>query len=193
MVDGDLASLLDMVETLNRILPQVQFEIDRQYYYCYGDGAVTQEQSGGVLVYVVRGESFATYIQNAYGQSVVPVQGGVRAQNYMFYPVSIFDPIWTGTFGYPFVIGDFSTADNTLGRDFGCLNPSAMQSGQGTIVQISGAVLHLNDNGQDIKLNLGACTRIETATRVPQVGQTAIFKGVPSLAGGYNVYAMTCY
>lgn len=55
LVDGDLTNLLDMVATLTRILPTVQMEIDRQYYFCYGAGAVTTTTTGGVLVYVVRG------------------------------------------------------------------------------------------------------------------------------------------
>lgn len=189
-----LTSLLDMVATLNRILPTVQMEIDRQYYFCYGEGAVQTTTTGGVLVYVVRGESFATYIQNAYGQTVNVVQGGVRGADYQFYSTNIFAPQWTSTFGYPFVTGAFQTADNSFSGDFGCLNPSALQSGQGKVASINGNTLNLNvSNGQTVSLHLGACTRVESATSVPKVGQNAVFKGVPSSAGGYNVYAVTCW
>ena len=194
LVDGDLANLLDMVETLTRILPTVQMEIDRQYYFCYGDGAVSTTTAGGVLVYVVRGESFATYLQNAYGQSVTVVPGGVRAADYMFYPSSIFSKVWTDAFGYPFVLSDFNSSDNSFVNDFNCLNPSQLQSNQGTVTGISSRSMTVRDaSGNTQNLNLGACTRIESATRVPQVGQNVAFKGVPSSAGGYNVYAVSCW
>ena len=194
LVDGDLTNLLDMVATLTRILPTVQMEIDRQYYFCYGEGAVTTTTTGGVLVYVVRGESFATYLQNAYGQNVSVVPGGVRAADYMFYPSSIFSQVWTDAFGYPFVLSDFNTADNSFVNDFNCLNPSLLQGSQGTITGISARRMTVRDgSGATRSLNLGACTRIESATRVPQVGQNIAFKGVPSSADGYNVYAVSCW
>ena len=194
LVDKDLDSLLEMVATLTRILPSVQMEIDRQYYYCYGEGAVQTTNTGGVLVYVVRGESFAKYLQSAYGQDVRVVQGGVRAADYQFYSTDIFSPLWTSTFGYPFVAQDFNTADNSFASDFGCLNPSALQSGQGVIKSVQGNHVQVtNSAGSNISLNLGACSRIESATKVPRPGQNAVFKGVPSTAGGYNVYALTCW
>ena len=189
-----MANLVDMVETLTRILPTVEMEIDRQYYFCYGEGAVTNTQTGGVLVYIVRGESFATYLQTAYGQSVSVVPGGVRAADYMFYPSNIFSQVWTDAFGYPFVLSDFNTADNSFVNDFNCLNPSLLQSNQGTITNISSRKITVRSpSGNTQNLNLGACTRIESATRVPQVGQNIAFKGVPSSAGGYNVYAASCW
>ena len=194
LVDGDYDNLVEMVDTLTRILPTVSMEIDRQYYFCYGEGAVQTTQAGGVLVYVVRGESFATYLQSAYGQSVNVVPGGVRAADYMFYPSNIFSAVWTSAFGYPFVLSDFNTSDNSFANDFNCLNPSQLQSSQGTITGISAHSMNVRgNNGNTYNLNLGACTRIESATRVPQVGQTAVFKGVPSSAGGYNVYAVSCW
>lgn len=189
LVNGDLDSLLDMVATLERILPTVQMEIDRQYYFCYGDGAVETTNTGGVLVYIVRGESFAEYIQSAYGQTVNVNRNGVRGVNEL-YAVDIFSNAYSSNYGAPFS-SNFGSG-NSYASDFNCLNPSALQSGQGTIQAISGNQITITHNGSAQTLNLGACTRIEATSRVPQVGQTAVFKGVPSYAGGYNVYAMAC-
>ena len=44
-----------MVEALKSLVGGVEREIDRQYYYCYGEGAVQIVATGLVTVYVVRG------------------------------------------------------------------------------------------------------------------------------------------
>ncbi len=59
-----------MIVNLNGILPTVQAAIDREFYYCYGDGKIQVETTGNTLVYVVRGEAFGKYIDSAYGQAV---------------------------------------------------------------------------------------------------------------------------
>lgn len=43
-----------MIATLKRLIPSVQKEIDRHYYYCYGEG-VKESQAQGVVVYIVQG------------------------------------------------------------------------------------------------------------------------------------------
>ena len=37
----DLDDLNSMIKRLKALIPGIQREIDRQYYYCYGEGAVT--------------------------------------------------------------------------------------------------------------------------------------------------------
>jgi hypothetical protein len=44
-----------LVYNLYDILPTVQTAIDREFYYCYGDGRIQVEITGINLVYVVRG------------------------------------------------------------------------------------------------------------------------------------------
>lgn len=36
----ELDEINEMIATLKRAIPSVQSEIDRHYYYCYGEGAV---------------------------------------------------------------------------------------------------------------------------------------------------------
>ena len=52
---ADLDDLNEMIATLKGFIPTVQSEIDRHYYYCYGEGSVEVEQTGSVVVYIVRG------------------------------------------------------------------------------------------------------------------------------------------
>ena len=131
LVNDDYEDLLGMIERLKQLIPGIEREIDRQYYYCYGDGAVTVEEIGSVVVYIVRGESFANYLLSVYGNSVSA--GTITRASYNFMKVDIFSPVWSSTFGYPMGSGAMDGSDFHFNGDFSCLNPSAAVSGQGVI------------------------------------------------------------
>ena len=59
-----------MITALRRIVPTAQAEIDRHYYFCYGDGVVTTQEVGDVVVYIVQGARFRDYLQNNYGSTI---------------------------------------------------------------------------------------------------------------------------
>lgn len=82
-----------MIASLSSVVGAVEREIDRQFYYCYGEGAVQEEEVGSVLVFIVRGEAFANYLINLYGQTAV-VHGTLY-----FYSVNIFSPSWEAKYG----------------------------------------------------------------------------------------------
>ena len=67
MVEDDLALLRNQLATLNELMPTVEYEVNRQYYYCYGDGAVTIEKTGDTVVYIIRGEAFQGLLEKTYG------------------------------------------------------------------------------------------------------------------------------
>lgn len=56
---------------MKNFVPNVQAEIDRHYYYCYGDGKVQVKNQGGVVIYIVRGEAFGNYLRSIYGNDVI--------------------------------------------------------------------------------------------------------------------------
>ena len=181
-----------MIDALNKALPNIIREIDRQYYYCYGEGAVNVEETGDVVVYIVRGESFGNYLLSVYGQSV-KADHLTRAQ-YRLHRYDIFSPIWIATFGYPMVTDAFDSSDFSFNGDFTCLQPSRAETGYGKITHIEGNTVKVDRQGREEVLHLGACSRIEgVAERLPAVGQNIAFKGVPSSAGGYNIYGATCW
>lgn len=99
LAHGDLKSLESMVERLKALIPGIEREIDRQYYYCYGEGAVTAELTGSIVVYIIRGESFGNYLLTTYGSVKVPA---VQRENIRFFRVNIFGNSWVSRFGYPF-------------------------------------------------------------------------------------------
>ena len=131
----DLENLRHMINSLSGLIDGVQREIDRQYYYCYGDGAVQTEQTGSVVVYIVRGESFGNYLLTVYGQSVkVPAVRGT----YNLYRIDIFSPVWTSKFGASFSGSSMGGSSLSLGGDFSCTNNAGAQTGSGRISNISG-------------------------------------------------------
>lgn len=157
-IPDDLGKLNDMVATLRRIVPTVESEIDRHYYYCFGEGKVQIENTGGVVVYIVRGEAFGNYLRNLYGRNiVVPAVNG----NVLFNRVDIFGAPWSGAFGYPFGSGAFGGNDLSLTGSFSCLNPGALVTGSGTISAIGGNWIEaLDGNGGRNRFNLGSCSRL---------------------------------
>ena len=168
-----------MIDNLNRSVPEVQGQLDREYYYCYGAGRVDTIKTGDTVVYVVRGEAFGKYIQNAYGQNV-----NVRNQDYRLRVIDPFSDLWTSKFGYPWAVGGNSK--------FSCLGNGG-NAGAGVITDIKGGEITVNSSGKNVKLNLGGCSRFESDAEVPRVGQQLAWRGVPSSVGGYNIFSATCF
>lgn len=189
-IPDDLNRLNDMVATLRRVVPTVESEIDRHYYYCFGDGKVQVETTGGVVVYIVRGEAFGNYLRNLYGRNiVVPAVNG----NVLFNRVDIFGAPWVGAFGYPFGSGAFGGNDLSLTGSFSCLNPGALVTGSGTISAIGGGWIEaLDGNGSKNRFSLGSCSRLESTKKLPAVGQKFYWSGVPG-GSGFNLYAGSCF
>jgi hypothetical protein len=124
-----------LITNLNGILPTVQAAIDREYYYCYGDGKIQVETTGNTLVYVVRGEAFGQYIETAYGQGVnAPT---IRSSSdFKLQVVDPFSRIWTSKFGFPSVT---KGSQGGSSGDFSCLGgiPSGSSNGRGVISAIN--------------------------------------------------------
>ena len=94
-------------------------EIDR--HYCYGEGVFQVEKTGGVAVYIVKGERFGDHIHNADGKSVKvsTTRGDVHSRR-----VDVLGAAFTNKYGYPFA-GNLGGNDLSFKNDFTCLNPSA--------------------------------------------------------------------
>lgn len=189
-VPDQLNKINDMIATLKKMLPTVQSEIDRHYYYCFGEGKVQVQQTGSVLVYVVRGDAFANYLRSLYGANVVaPAVNG----NVLFNRVDIFGSTWVGAFGYPFGNSSLSGNDLSLAGSFNCLNPNALVSGSGTITAIGANWVECADGkGAKQRLSLGSCSRLESTHALPAVGQKFFWSGVPG-GSGYNLYTGSCF
>lgn len=88
-----------MVEDLRDLQPGVTYEINRNYYFCFGEGQVQIEQTGSVTVYIIQGNAFAGYLENAYNvkNTSITLSGSIRLQ-----PIDIFSNIWKTNYGNPF-------------------------------------------------------------------------------------------
>lgn len=187
--NSDLDDLNDMINTLNRFIPTVQAEIDRHYYYCYGPGSVEIVNTGGVVVYIIKGEDFAEYLRNQYGAGTVS-ESLRQLGTFEFKRAEIFGQVWSARYGAPFPSSSLGGSDSSFSGKFSCLNPNLSQQGAGKITEI-GADFIRTSGGH--RLNLGSCSRVESTTSLPTIGQNIAYKGVPSGAQGYNLYQATCW
>lgn len=90
-----------------------------------------------------------------------------------------FGTLWSNAYGHPFSGDQLIETSAFVEGDFTCLNPSQIKSGGGTITNISGDTITINNyNDQTINIKIGACSRIEASTAIPKVGQTLIYKGI---------------
>ena len=191
IAQDELDDLNRMIEVLKELVPTTEAEIDRHYYYCYGEGSVQVEKTGGVVVYIIKGERFGDYIHNAYGKSVkVPaVRGDVH-----FRRVDVFGNAYTAKYGHPYPHQEYSGSDLSIKDSFGCLAPSQCKKGYGTISAIEAEYIYATSNdGRKQKFKVAACSRIESTTEVPKVGQKFYWSAVHSGADGYNLYTASCW
>lgn len=171
---------------MKNFLPNVQAEIDRHYYYCYGEGKVQVKSQGGVIIYIVRGEAFGNYLRSIYGNNVI-VPSNVN-NDVVLNRVDIFGQSWVGAFGYPFATSAF--AESGINGNFECsaANSLSLVRGSGTISKIG--TNYIESGGQ--RFNLGSCSRLESTNSVPSVGQQFYWSGVPT-SNGLNLYSGTCF
>lgn len=190
VIPDELTKLNDMVVALKNLVPTVESEIDRHYYYCFGEGKVSVKQTGGVVVYVVRGEAFGNYLRNIYGRNlVVPAASG----DVLFNRVDIFGETWIGAFGYPFQTSAFGSSDLSINGSFGCLNPTAVVTGSGTITAIGADYIECaDDKGETRRFGLGSCSRLESTRKIPAIGQKFFWSGVPS-GNIHQLYTGSCF
>lgn len=191
ILPDQLAKLNDMLASLRNFLPTVESEIDRHYYYCFGDGKVQVQTNGGVVIYIVRGEAFGNYLRNLYGTSVAVPNN--NSGDILFNRVDIFGNNWVGAFGYPFVSDALQGNDFSIGGSFGCLNPNSVVTGSGTITAVGSNYIDCNtSDGNKIRMGLGACSRLESTHQLPAVGQKFYYSGVPQ-GNNFNLYTGSCF
>ena len=188
LADEELDDLQRMINTLKRLVPTTESEIDRHYYYCYGEGAVEVEKTGSVVVYIVKGERVNGYLENRYGLGVPQFRGG----DVRLHRVNVFDSKWTNKFGYPFVNTQVSNTELHFNGSFGCLNTENAHRGYATISSIGADYIEAREGNGYKKFKVSACSRIEASGDLPQVGQGFYYEAVPSSADGFNLYSATC-
>ena len=190
LATDDLNTLNEQIAKLKNALPGIEQEINRQYFYCYGDGAVTVEETGSTVVYIVKGENFPGLLSKTYGLDFSDVHGhgdkGLRKgehKDYRLTCVDIFSPPYVEEIGYPFpeekkkpyVEEKVTKFDN----DFNCLDTNG-SSGRGVILSCDGNKYEIQgfaNNGGKHYIEVGACTIIMSTVKVPQVGMQIAYTG----------------
>ena len=145
------------------------------------------EQTGNVTVYILKGEHVGQYLHKVYGETVTVPENKQEAK---LREVDIFGADWKGEFGFPFDQAALEGQELNLGK-FDCLNPSAAEKGSGKITAINADSIEVEGlDGDHVKLQLGACTRLESGGSLPQVGEVLYWKGVKN-EDAYNLHVGT--
>ena len=55
-----------MIRTLSSVLPRFQEQNNYIYYHCFGDGTMEPVHSGGVVIYLIRGNKLSEYLEQVY-------------------------------------------------------------------------------------------------------------------------------
>lgn len=188
MATDDLDKLNQQINTLRNSIPAIEREVNRQYFNCYGDGAVTVENTGSTVVYVVRGESFPALLKNTYGiEEEHHEKGGLRGEKVEdkhFYCVDIFSPPYVKEVGYPFPEEQkkpyVEKKVTKFENDFNCLDTTGA-SGRGVILSVSGNRYEVqsfaNNKATKQFIEVGACTVIMSTVKVPQKGLQIAYNG----------------
>ena len=101
--------------------------------------------------------------------------------------------VWSAAFGYPFTQSSFTGTNLDIAGSFNCLNPSSAQKGYGTITEIGADYIGVQTSSGRQRFNLGSCSRLESVSELPTIGQNIAYVGVPSSADGYNLYQASCW
>lgn len=182
----ELEDLNRMIDTLKRLIPTTEKEIDRHYYYCYGEGNIKVEQTGSVVVYIVRGERVPDYLNRRYNEAARGASGDLRLRT-----INIFDAQWTAKYGYPAVVNN-RRGGNDFSGSFSCLNENVVH-GYGVITNIGADYVEARDeSGRNHRYHLGSCSRIESAHDGLKLGAGLYYEAVPSSADGFNLIAGSC-
>lgn len=181
-----------MIATLKKFIPSVQAEIDRHYYYCYGEGSVEVTKTGNTVVYIVKGERFGDYLRNQYGAGNATPSlrqlGSLELRR-----VDIFSNVWSARYGYPFPESALGGSDLTISGSFSCVDGGNSLKGYGTIYEIGADFIGVETDGIKSKLHLGSCSRVESVSELPIIGQNIAYTAVSSYADGYNLHQATCW
>ena len=107
--------------------------------------------------------------------------------------VSILDKKWSESFGSVFTTAQLAkTSDFSFADDFNCLNPSKLEKGTGTITKITKNIITVTlQNKTKEFLKLGTCSRIESTTELPAIGQSIYWMGNKN-SSIFEVYRASC-
>lgn len=80
-----------------------------------------------------------------------------------------------------------------ISGSFSCVDGGSSIKGYGRIYEIGADYLGVEGDGIRSKLNLGSCSRVESVSELPVIGQNIAYTAVSSHADGYNLHQATCW
>lgn len=80
-----------------------------------------------------------------------------------------------------------------LAGSFSCINSGNGAKGFGRIEEIGADYIGIKTDAGKAKLRLGSCSRVESVSELPTIGQNIAYTAVQSGAQGYNLLQATCW
>jgi hypothetical protein len=152
---------------------------------------VETETIDGNIVYKMSGEGFTSYMEKTYEISDFYVSS--PSSSFSLTTYHILSGIWKRTYGEVFDDNSIAhTNEFSFEEDFNCLNPSTLEVGFGRILSVSGKTIRVRTTIGEMLLKLSPCSRIESSSVLPRVGQRIYWKANQIEPRIMEVYAATC-
>lgn len=173
-------------------MPNITKQVDDVNYKCNQLKPVEPVVQNNTTIYVVQPTAYTSYIQSCY--QIRPDTTNIKSGNKInITPVGILDSLWLNSFGNPYQPTSYAQAKEfTFKEDFNCLVPSGLESGSGVIKSVNKKFIEIDNGGRVQKLNLGACSRLESTNSLPKVGQKIYFRGQKLDRTEFNLYKGSC-
>ena len=107
--------------------------------------------------------------------------------------VDIFSEVWSARYGYPFPGASLGGNGLDISGSFSCVDQGETVKGRGSIYAIGAGYIEVDSGHGRSRLNLGSCSRIESTSELPVIGQQIAYTAVASHADGYNLHQATCW
>lgn len=177
MNNSEISKIRDLVKNLQVILPNITKQADDVNYKCYQLKQFEVIAQNNTVSYAVPQASYTAYIQSSY--QIKPDTPNIKLNPKLsITPTCILDTTWSTAYGNPYAPASYLQAKEfTFKEDFNCLSPSSLESNSGVIKSVNKKYIEVDNGGKIIKLNLGACSRVESTSPVPKAGQKIYFRG----------------
>lgn len=192
MSKTELTRLRGLVKNLQTLLPNITAQVDDVNFKCNQVKTVEPVKTSNVTAYVVVPKDYNVYIQSCY--QIKPDTSNLKTNKVSITPLSILDFNWGNAYGSPYSPASYvQTKDFSFNEDFNCLASSnSLESGYGLIKNINKKYIDIDIQGKACKLNLGACSRMDSTDQLPKVGQRIYYRGQRTSKTDINLYKGSC-
>jgi len=199
-----LKAIQQCIDNLNSAIKQILQSIRYVQYQCHDCKDVVVIDKDLEPCFRFDRTNWFSYMSKCYGASVPQISVSFPNVTVEVKVITIYSPVFTVSYGSCF--GDQiktrgSQWDNQgsygFDNDFSCSSGfDGLSSNKGKIRAINNKYVDVDcDDGQQIRLKLGSCSRFEGSgdSFVPKVGHNIHWKGAKNADSTFNLHTCSCY